>query len=47
MASYSDDFNRATLGSNWAAVNGGTWDINASVRARLALMQVEVGASEG
>ena len=34
MASYSDDFNRATLGSNWAAVNGGTWDINASVRAR-------------
>ena len=34
MASYSDDFNRASLGANWAAVNGGTWDINASVRAR-------------
>lgn len=30
MASYSDDFNRASLGANWAAVNGGTWAIDAS-----------------
>ena len=30
MATYTDDFNRATLGANWAAVNGGTWAISGS-----------------
>lgn len=30
MATYTDDFNRASLGSNWAAVNGGTWAISGS-----------------
>lgn len=34
MASYSDDFNRASLGTNWTAVNGGTWAINASTVLR-------------
>ena len=34
MATYTDDFNRATLGSNWAAINGGTWSIASSVRAQ-------------
>ena len=30
MATFTDDFNRATLGANWAAVNGGTWAISGS-----------------
>ena len=30
MASYSDNFNRATLGSGWATLNGGAWGIDAS-----------------
>ena len=34
MATYTDDFNRATLGSNWSAINGGTWSIASSVRAQ-------------
>lgn len=32
MASYSDNFNRTTLGANWTAVNGGTWSILSSTR---------------
>ena len=34
MASYTDDFNRASLGANWTAINGGTWAINASTVLR-------------
>jgi hypothetical protein len=34
VASYSDDFNRASLGANWTAVNAGNWNILSSVRAR-------------
>lgn len=34
MATYTDDFNRASLGANWAAINGGTWSIASSVRAQ-------------
>ena len=34
MATYTDDFNRASLGANWAAINGGTWAIASSVRAQ-------------
>lgn len=30
MASYSDNFNRASLGTGWATLNGGTWGIDAS-----------------
>ena len=30
MASYADDFNRASLGSNWTAVNAGSWAISGS-----------------
>lgn len=32
MATYSDNFNRASLGANWSAING-TWAINASTDA--------------
>lgn len=34
MASYSDNFNRASLGANWTEINGGTWGINASTTLR-------------
>lgn len=37
MASFSDNFNRASLGANWTAVNGGTWAINASTTLRQTL----------
>lgn len=30
MASYSDNFNRASLGSDYTAVNGGNWAVDAS-----------------
>lgn len=30
MASYSDNFNRGSLGTDWTAINGGTWSIASS-----------------
>lgn len=30
MANYSDNFNRASLGTDWTAINGGTWSIASS-----------------
>lgn len=34
MATYSDNFNRASLGTDWTAVNGGTWAIASSTFLR-------------
>jgi len=36
MATYSDNFNRASLGTDWTAVNDGTWSIGASTYAQQA-----------
>ncbi len=41
MASYSDNFNRASLGTGYTAVNGGTWAITSSAY----LTQAESGGT--
>lgn len=45
-ATYSDDFNRALLGANWTAVNGG-WSIDANRLARSTFGSVEAAVRYG
>lgn len=44
MANYSDNFDRASLGANWTAINGGTW---ATVSSTYLQQSAAIGTYRG